>query len=151
MTRALLLLGGNVGDRRKTLERAVASLGALPRTRLVKRSRIYETAPVGPSHRPYLNMAVAVRTALSPMGLLIECKRLEAAAGRRAGRRWAARPLDIDIAVYGRLRLRTPWLVVPHPRLRERAFALAPLSDIDARFGAALRRLRTGPGAVRRV
>ncbi|MDE2040447.1 MAG: 2-amino-4-hydroxy-6-hydroxymethyldihydropteridine diphosphokinase [Elusimicrobia bacterium] len=127
---ALLLLGGNKGQRLRRLRWAKRALAALPGSRLLRRSRVYETAPVGPSRRPYLNAALALRTSLSPMGLLVECKRLEALAGRRAGRRWAARPLDIDILAFGSRRLSGPWLTLPHRRLCQRAFALAPLRDI---------------------
>lgn len=147
--RALVLLGVNLGDRQAALESALRALARLPKTRLAGRSRVYETAPVGPSRKPYLNMAAALDTELSPMGLLIEAKTLEAAAGRRPGRRWAARPLDVDIAAYGRARVKTPWLTLPHPRLEERAFALAPLADLEPRFGRLLRRLKPAPGTVK--
>lgn len=145
----LLLLGGNVGDRSKHLERAVRALASLPGTRVLKRSRLYETAPVGPSRRPYLNLALKVRTTLSPMGLLIEAKRLEAQAGRRPGRRWGARPLDIDLVDCAGRRMKSRWLTLPHPRMRSRAFALAPLSDVDPAYQARLARLNPGPQTVR--
>lgn len=127
---ALLLLGGNVGDRARTLRRAVAAIRRWDRTRVTRVSRVYETAPVGPSDRPYLNQAVRVRTTRTPMGLLVEAKVLEAALGRRVGIRWGARPLDVDLVAHGGARLRTPWLTVPHPAMASRAFALAPLADV---------------------
>lgn len=126
----LLLLGSNVGRRRAHIETALSALCRLPGGRILKRSRLYETAPVGASRRPYLNMAVAYSTALSPTGLLIECKRLEARSGRKPGPRWGPRPLDIDILKYGRLRIKTPWLTLPHPLVMDRPFALAPLLDV---------------------
>lgn len=146
-----------MGDREKHLRKALAGLGRLRGTLVLSRSRIYETAPVGPSRRPYLNMAARLRTALSPMGLLVELKRLEAGAGRRPGLRWGARPLDIDILDYGGLRLRTAWLTLPHPRVVERAFALAPLADVapgwspDGRRSVVelLGRLKPDPGTVK--
>ena len=124
----LLLLGGNVGRRKARLLGALKGLDASPRSKL-----------------------------LSPMGLLVECKRLEAAAGRRPGRRWGPRALDIDILSYGRRRVRSAWLRIPHPRAAGRAFALAPLADIapawKPRGGrsvrALLKRLNPGPGTVR--
>ncbi len=149
----LLLLGGNAGDRRRHLETALKGLSAFGR--VLARSRVYETAPVGPSRRAYLNMALRYRTTLSAMGLLIECKRLEARAGRRPGPRWGPRPLDIDLV--GGPSSRSRWLTVPHPLAAGRAFVLAPLADVaprwrpDGRLSVArlLRRLKPGPGIVR--
>ena len=132
--RALLLLGANIGDRAAALRRAVAGLSALEGCRLLKASRIYETAPVGPSDKPYLNQAVELSTDRTAIGLLIEAKRLEALAGRRPGVRWGARALDVDIIALGRERVRSPWLKVPHPATAGRAFALAPLRDIAPAF-----------------
>lgn len=128
--KALLLLGGNLGDRAGNLRRAVAAVRAWEGCRVLKVSRIYETAPVGPSERPYLNQAVALETSRSPMGLLLEAKILEAAAGRAPAARWSSRPLDVDLIALGSARVRTPWLTVPHPRVAGRAFALAPLADV---------------------
>lgn len=130
MTRALLLLGGNLGDRRAILRRAVAAIARWEGCRLRASSRVHETAPVGPSDRPYLNQALALDTSRTPMGLLLEAKILEAAAGRRPGIRWGARPLDVDLLAFGQSRFHTPWLTVPHPRVPERSFALLPLKDI---------------------
>lgn len=127
---ALLLLGGNVGDRAKTLRRAVAAIRRWPGVRVTRVSRVYETAPVGPSHRPYFNRALRLRTTRTPMGLLIEAKTLEAACGRRVAARWTKRTLDVDLVAYGKARLRSPWLTVPHPSMAARAFALAPLNDV---------------------
>lgn len=153
----LLLFGGNLGDRRRKLREALKGLAALPGTRVTARSRIYETAPVGPSDKPYLNLVAGIRTTLSPIGLLVELKRLEALAGRRPAGRWTARPLDIDILRYGGLRLSTPWLTVPHPAILDRAFVLAPLSELAPAWkpggrrsvSARLRELNPGPGTVR--
>lgn len=128
--KALLLLGANLGDRAANMRRAVAAMRKWEGCRIIKASRIYETAPVGPSERPYLNQAVELDATRSPMGLLIEAKILEAAAGRRPGARWSSRPLDVDLVACGGLRVKTPWLTVPHPRVAERAFALAPLADV---------------------
>jgi 2-amino-4-hydroxy-6-hydroxymethyldihydropteridine diphosphokinase len=127
---ALLLLGSNLGDRARALNRAVSALRRAPGCRVRRVSRLYETAPVGPSRRRYLNQAVALETTRTPMGLLLEAKILEAAAGRRPGPRWSARPLDVDVIACGRARAATPWLTVPHPRTAGRAFALAPLAEI---------------------
>lgn len=132
--RALLLLGGNLGDRLSALRAAARALGRLPGSTLGARSRVYETAPVGPSRRPYLNAVVALETSLSPMGLLVECKRLESEAGRRAGRRWGARPIDVDVLFLGSLRFSSPWLKIPHPAVYKRSFVLVPLRDVAPRL-----------------
>ena len=136
---ALLLLGGNMGDRLGRLRAAVRGLDRLPGSRVRARSRVWETAPVGPSDRPYLNAVVALETPLSPMGLLVEAKRLESEAGRKAGRKWAARPIDVDILAFGSLSVKTPWLQIPHPLMHKRPFVLFPLNDVAPTY-----RLRGG-------
>ena len=147
--RALLLLGANLGNRASALRRAVAGLKALDGVRVLKASRLYETAPVGPSDEPYLNQAVELETTRSAIGLLIEAKRLEAAAGRRPGIRWGARALDVDLVAIGRERVRTPWLSVPHPAMAGRAFAVAPLSDIAPAWKPLLAAMKPDPRIVK--
>ena len=139
---ALLLLGANLGDRARTLRSAVAALRRLEGCRVEKVSRVYETAPVGPSRAPYLNMAARLRTTRTPLGLLIEFKTLEAAAGRRPAKRWGARVLDIDLVSHGTTRLSTPWLTVPHPLMTGRPFAVAPLGDVSAPWRSRRERLK---------
>ena len=156
MPDCLLLLGANLGRREENLDRALSRLAGLPGGKVLARSRVFDTAPVGPSRRPFLTLAVRYRTALSPMGLLVELKRLEALAGRRPGRRWGPRPLDVDILDYAGRRLKSPWLSVPHPRAAGRAFVLAPVCDIAPRWkpdrrrtaAALLRRLAPSPREV---
>jgi 2-amino-4-hydroxy-6-hydroxymethyldihydropteridine diphosphokinase len=132
--RALVALGSNLGDRLRHLRRARRALDRLPGTRVVAVSDVYESAPVGPGRqRPYLNAVAALRTTLKPLSLLVELKRLEAAAGRRPGRRWGPRPLDLDILSYGRLRMRTPLLTLPHPLAARRAFVTVPVADLAGR------------------
>ena len=111
---------------------------------------------MGPPQRRFLNMAVRLSAPLSPMGMLIEAKRLEVRAGRRPGPRWGPRPLDIDLVACGGLRLRSAWLCLPHPRVAQRRFVLEPLAEIapDWRLGgrsvsSLLRRLKRGGGSVR--
>lgn len=155
--RALLLLGSNRGGRAAALRAAVAALRRFGGCRVRRVSRVYETAPVGPGRRRYLNQAVAIDTTRAPMGLLLEAKRLEAAAGRRPGPRWGDRVLDVDLIDCGGRRLRTPWLILPHPRAAARAFALAPLAEVAPdwrpdgrrRAGALLAALKPGRGIVR--
>jgi len=132
--RALLLLGANLGSRSAALRKAIKELNRLEGCRVLKSSRLYETAPVGPSDKSYLNQAVEILTDRTAIGLLIEAKRIEALMGRRPGIRWGARALDVDILSYGHARIRTPWLTVPHPATAGRAFALAPLNDVAPGF-----------------
>ena len=130
--RAYLGLGSNEGDRLARLQYAVDGLGATPGIAVAAVSPVYETEPVGgPPQGPYLNAVVAIETALSSRRLLLRAKELEATAGRTTGERWGPRPLDIDILLVGDERVDDPDLVVPHPRMAERHFVLAPLADLD--------------------
>ncbi len=90
-------------------------------------SRPIESAPLGPSRRRYANEAALIRTRLSPPGLLALTQRIERGFGRRRGRRWGERPLDIDLILWSGGRWRSPGLTVPHPLFRERRFVLEPL------------------------
>ena len=131
MTRAHLALGSNLGDRLAFLRDAVTGLRRTEGISVAAVSRVYETAPVGgPEQGPYLNAVVAVDTALSPAQLLAVAHRLEDEAGRVRAVRWGARTLDVDVLLVGDERVDTPELTVPHPRLAERSFVLAPLADV---------------------
>jgi 2-amino-4-hydroxy-6-hydroxymethyldihydropteridine diphosphokinase len=111
---------------------------------------LYRGAPVSPVAQPdYLNTAALAATALPPDAVLALAKALERAAGRRRGVRFGPRPLDIDLLLYGRLRSEAPEMTLPHPRLRERRFVLAPLAEIAPDLtvppdGAAVRDLLAG-------
>ncbi len=132
-TRAYLGLGSNLGDRRGTIESALAALEAHPEIAVLSVSRLIETAPQGPPGQgPYLNGAAAIDTALSPRGLLEALQAIEAAHGRDRARevRWGPRTLDLDLLLYGDIVLDQGDLTVPHPRMHERAFVLAPLAEI---------------------
>lgn len=121
-------LGSNLGDRRANLDRALDFLS--PRLRLEKISSIYDSEPVGDIQQPrFLNLVCQVSTTLSPVGLLALAKGIEAKLGR-AGGSGAPRPIDIDILFYGDQVIDTSELVIPHPRLTERAFVLVPLVEI---------------------
>jgi 2-amino-4-hydroxy-6-hydroxymethyldihydropteridine diphosphokinase len=133
MAEALISLGGNVGDVRNTLDRAVAMLCDGREVRLLARSSDYRTPPWGvPDQPPFINLCIAVATSLVPRDLLARAQGVERALGRdRAGeRRWGPRPVDIDLLAYGNLTMHDPDLTLPHPRLFERAFVLMPLAEI---------------------
>ena len=130
MKRAYLGLGSNVGDRADHLQFAVHGLATRAGS-VVAVSPVYETEPVGGPEQPdYLNAVVAVDTELDARGLLDVAQALEREAGRQQSVRWGPRPLDIDILFLGDERVDDDDLVVPHPRISQRAFALAPLADI---------------------
>jgi len=132
VTRALLGLGSNLGDRRQHLRDAVDTLSD-PDAGLgfVAVSPIYETDPVGgPDQDRYLNLVVELDTACSPRELLAICHRLESAAGRVRAEHWGPRTLDVDVLWIEGVTLDEPDLVVPHPRMWERRFVLAPLRDL---------------------
>ncbi|MBI4425222.1 MAG: 2-amino-4-hydroxy-6-hydroxymethyldihydropteridine diphosphokinase [Elusimicrobia bacterium] len=133
--RAWLSLGSNLGRPRERLAWALRELDRLPSTRLVRASRVLRSSPVGAPGQPdFLNRCALVATRLSPMGLLAELKRLEGVAGRRPGPRWGPRPLDIDIVFYGRERIASRLLRVPHPRAAERRFVLEGLAELSPGF-----------------
>jgi len=131
VTRAYLALGSNLGDRLALLQGAVDRLATAPGTRVIACSRVYETAPVGgPPQDAYLNAVVEIDTALDPHALLALAQQLERDARRVRAERWGPRTLDIDILLYDDVRLDEPDLVIPHPRMWERGFVLAPLRDL---------------------
>ncbi len=124
-------LGANLGLRARTMAAAVSLLARHPDMALTAVSRVYQSAPVGLLHQPpFLNMAVAVGTQLAPRQLLGAVKEIENALGRVRTVRWGPRTIDIDLLVCGDTVVCEPDLVVPHPRLLERQFALLPLFEI---------------------
>jgi 2-amino-4-hydroxy-6-hydroxymethyldihydropteridine diphosphokinase len=135
MARAAIGIGSNVGDAVAHVRHAFARLDEIGM--VVARSSLYRTVPWGVAEQaPFVNAAALVETELAPRALLAALKRIEAEEGRVATVRWGPRVLDLDILTYGDLELADPDLVIPHARLRERAFALVPLAEIDARFAS---------------
>lgn len=135
MSHVFLALGSNLGDRHAALEAARKAIAALPQTRLLAMSPVYETAPVGgpAGQASFLNAAVEVETQLSPEELLISLQTVESEAGRESvqtRQRWGPRVLDIDILLYDRRIVTQPGLKIPHPRMHDRWFVLRPLSDL---------------------
>jgi len=126
-----LALGSNLGDRLANLRAAVEALG--PKVHVLAESGIYETPPWGYTEQPaFLNMAVKAETRLGPRTLLKHLKAIEARLGRETSFRYGPRKIDLDILFYGDLMCADETLVIPHPRLHERAFVLVPLADVAA-------------------
>lgn len=129
---AYIGLGANLGDAKATLRAALAALRELPLTRLVAASSLYRTAPQdsAPGSPDYFNAVAAVETRLTAPDLLNAVQALEAAAGRERPYRNAPRTLDLDILLFGSAQIQSERLMLPHPRLWQRAFVLRPLADI---------------------
>jgi 2-amino-4-hydroxy-6-hydroxymethyldihydropteridine diphosphokinase len=132
---AFVGLGANLGDRLAALRAAVRALDVTDRTAVAATSAVYETEAhvlPGTARQPdHLNAVVAVRTALPPLALLRRLHAVERAAGRDPGApRWAPRPLDLDLLLWGDAEVRADGLVVPHPALAARRFVLRPLADV---------------------
>lgn len=143
MTLAFVAVGGNLGDARATVRRALDDLATLPRTRLRARSSLYRSAPVDATGPDFINAVVALETELDPEALLDELQRLEQGAGRVRPYRNAPRTLDLDVLMHGDMSIDTPRLTLPHPRMTQRAFVLLPLAEIAPG--------RVGPAALAQV
>lgn len=129
--RAYVGLGANLGDTDRTLDEALADLDGTAGIRVRTVSSRYRTAPVGYLDQPpFTNAVAAIDTTLSPTELLVALQRIESRHGRERSFRNAPRTLDLDLLLYGEAQIMTPTLVVPHPRLQERAFVVVPLAEI---------------------
>jgi 2-amino-4-hydroxy-6-hydroxymethyldihydropteridine diphosphokinase len=130
-SRVFLSLGSNLGDRPALLGAAREALAALPATKLVAASRVYETAPQDREDQPpYLNQVVCLETALRPRDLLGQCQRIEREHGRAREVRFGPRTLDVDILLFQDVESDDPELTLPHPRMLRRAFVLVPLAEV---------------------
>lgn len=129
---AFVALGANLGDGATTLQAAALAIGALPLTHVTARSSLYRTAPQQASGPDYWNAVIQVHTAQSPEALLDALLRIESDMGRErpGGEINAPRTLDLDLLRYGSLQRQTERLTLPHPRMAQRAFVLAPLAEI---------------------
>jgi len=130
-TKAFIGLGANLGDREAQVRRALLALAELPGTRLLAASSLYRSAPVGVVAQPdFINAVAEIETALGARALLEALLAAERRFGRRREFPGAPRTLDLDLLLYGDRVIAEPWLIVPHPRMHERAFVLAPLAEI---------------------
>lgn len=136
--RAYVGIGGNLGDAQATVRRAIEALAQLPGTHRAASSSLYRSAPVDAGGPDFVNAVAALDTTLTAPALLAALQRIEQAEGRERPYRNAPRTLDLDLLLYGDGRIDSPTLVVPHPRMRQRAFVLQPLAEIaPARVDAA--------------
>ena len=150
---AFLGLGSNLGDRLTNLQAAVDALQTEPGLRVTASSRVWETVPVGGPPQPdFLNAVVRAETDLSARDLLDVARRVEQRMVRVRKERWGARSLDVDILLYDEEHIDEPELVVPHPRLAQRAFVLLPLLELDPDpvlpDGTRLKEVRVDTGGV---
>jgi 2-amino-4-hydroxy-6-hydroxymethyldihydropteridine diphosphokinase len=129
---AYIALGSNMGDRRGTLEGALAELATAPRVAVKKVSSFHETKPVGgpPGQGLFLNAAAVLETTLDPFGLLNILHQIEQRFGRTRTVHWGERTLDLDLLLFNDQIIDTPELAVPHPRMAVRRFVLEPLAEI---------------------
>lgn len=127
---AFIGIGANLGDARANVVDALARLDALPGCRLVSSSSLWRTAPIDSSGNDYINAVALLETSLDAHSLLAALQAIETAHGRERPYRNAPRTLDLDLLLYGDQVIDTPALTVPHPRMHERAFVLAPLLEI---------------------
>ena len=133
MARALIALGGNVGDVRATFRKATANICGMTQAALLARSSDYATPPWGEVEQErFINACIEIDTPLDPHALLFALQKIETKFGRdrTKERRWGPRTLDLDLIAYDDVSLQTPELTLPHPRLFDRAFVLVPLAEI---------------------
>ncbi len=131
MTPAYVALGANLGDAQATVRAAFDALETLSETRVLRRSSLYRTAPVGLADQPdFINAVAAIETALAPDALLSALLAIENRFGRVRRDRNGPRTLDLDLLLYGEQCIDSPQLTLPHPRLHLRAFVLCPLAEI---------------------
>jgi 2-amino-4-hydroxy-6-hydroxymethyldihydropteridine diphosphokinase len=136
VTIAFVGIGSNLDEPRAHVLKALAELDALPHTRLVKRSSLYRSAPVGHAPQPdFINAVAQLETGLSAERLLAEMQQVEERHGRKRSFPNAPRTLDLDLLLYGNATLDLPQLKIPHPRMHERAFVLRPLLEIAPELG----------------
>ncbi|MCM8798482.1 MAG: 2-amino-4-hydroxy-6-hydroxymethyldihydropteridine diphosphokinase [Candidatus Omnitrophica bacterium] len=124
-------IGSNLGNRRENIKRVIEILKKDKKVKLLKKSKIYETDPIGPPQRKFLNGVFKIKTEYSPFELLQKMKEIEALLGRKKTLRWGPRTIDLDILFYDKLILRTKDLTIPHPEIPKRIFVLKPLSEIS--------------------
>lgn len=131
MSEAVIALGSNLGNRIENLNAAVRAIARLSEVKIIKASSVYETEPVGCEEcDKYYNAAILVETSASPALLLGECLGIESAMGRHRKKRNEPRIIDLDLILYDGFKSESYELTLPHPRILERAFVMAPLLEL---------------------
>jgi 2-amino-4-hydroxy-6-hydroxymethyldihydropteridine diphosphokinase len=128
--RAYVAVGSNLGDRWARLVLASRALRAAPRVAVLRASRVWDAAPIGPPQPRYLNAVLELETTRPPLSLLGILRETERIAGRTRDLRWGPRTLDLDLILFGDLVVATPELTIPHPEMSRRRFVLAPLAEL---------------------
>lgn len=132
MIQAYLGLGCNLGDKLSSMIRAGQLLAEAPGISILKKSSLYETEPWGITDQPaFLNAVIKIETGLTPLELLQACQEIENSLGRVRLKNWGPRTMDIDILLYADYQLDSAQLSIPHPFIKERAFVLLPLQELD--------------------
>lgn len=132
--RIYLGLGSNIGDRAENIISALSILQSSGDIIIERISSFYETSPIGPSQRDFYNIAVKAHTKLLPADLLYFLKNIESVLGRKKGKRWGSRIIDIDILFYGNSIINEKHLQIPHKEIQNRLFVLVPLKEIAKNF-----------------
>lgn len=135
MNHSYLSLGSNMGDRFEMLRQAVSQLSESPAITVTRISSLYETDPVGyTKQESFLNMVVKIETELDAVVLLDVCQEIEQNLNRKRLIRWGPRTIDLDILLYNQDDIKNDRLIIPHPRMGERAFVIVPLLEINQEF-----------------
>lgn len=130
--RAFIGIGSNLGDRRENYREAFDKIGALPDTRIVKASSVYESEPLGDATTWFVNAVIEIETEFTPEQLLKQLLAIETAMGRKRvkGKKWGSRIIDLDILLFGKEIIDKRNLKIPHPQIQNRKFVLIPLSEL---------------------
>lgn len=130
--RVFIGIGSNLGDRKANHSEAIERISALPDTRIVKQSSLYESEPLGNARTWFVNAVIELETEFAPDALLKRLKAIETTMGRKRvrGKRWGSRVIDLDILLFDNELVNKRTLKIPHPELQNRRFVLAPLSEL---------------------
>jgi 2-amino-4-hydroxy-6-hydroxymethyldihydropteridine diphosphokinase len=135
MNRATIGLGSNTGDRERLIRSALDLLNAIPGTRVIRASSLYDSEAAGDPDQPdYLNAAAILETDRAPRQLLWHLLLIEARLGRERRKRWGPRPIDLDLLFYDSRVIDEPDLTVPHPRILDRPFVLVPVDELAPNY-----------------